>query len=161
MENSIITQYPSIVPGASAPIPFNATKRKWSSVLSSSDSPTLFHDNLLSQIEQHQQQYNAPKSIAPVCQNPSSPIMPLRFPTLDKGNVRNLSRSSSSSQTPTRDTSPSTYSQEPNSSVDRSSSVSFSLIVGVLASEMMVVKETILKSIRSKLSEQCMLFSND
>jgi len=159
MENSIVSQYPSIAPDAGAPISFNAAKRKWSSVLSSSDSPTLFHDNFLSQIEQHQQRYNASKSITPVYQNPSSLIVPLRFPTLDRGIVRSLSRSSSSSQSPTRDTSPSTHSQEPNSSVDRSSAISFSLIVGVLASEMMAVKETILKSIRSKSSEQCMLFS--
>jgi hypothetical protein len=160
MQNSIISQYPSVTPDAGTPISFKAAKRKWSSVLSSSDSPTHFHDNFLNQIEQHQQRYDASESIPPVYKNPSSLIVPLRFPTLDKGMPHGLSRSSSSSQTPTRDTSPSTHSQETNSSGDRSSAISFSLIVGVLASEMMAVKEAILKSIRSKLSEQCMLFSD-
>ncbi|KAI9288296.1 S-adenosyl-L-methionine-dependent methyltransferase [Umbelopsis sp. AD052] len=147
MQNSIISQYTSIAPDTGTSISFNAPKRKWSSVLSSNDSPTPFHDNFL-----NQQRYDASESITPVYKNPSALIVPLRFPTLDKGIAR--SRSRSSSQIPTRDPSPSVHSQETNTPGDRSSAISFSLIVGVLASEMMAVKEAILQSIRSKSSEQ-------
>jgi hypothetical protein len=154
MQKPFISHYSGLSSDIGATIPFNPPKRKWSSVISNSDSPTTFDDAFLSQIGQRAR-YDAEDNPHKVYGASSSIIKSQRFPTLDLEDTGSRTRSNSSSQTPTRVICPNMLLQSPRipEEVKAQSSPSFSLIVDVLASEMMIVKNNVFHSMHTKLHE--------
>lgn len=159
MQKPFISHYSGLSSDAGATILFNPPKRKWSSVISNSDSPTTFDDAFLSQIGQRAR-YDAEENPHKVYGASSSIIKSQRFPTLDLEDTGSRSRSNSSSQTPTRVICPNMLLQSPRTpeEVKAQSSPSFSLIVDVLASEMMIVKDSVFHSMHAKLTEEGTVF---
>lgn len=155
MQKPFISHYSGLSSDVGATILYNPPKRKWSSVISNSDSPTTFDDAFLSQIG-HRARYDAEDNPHKVYGASSSIIKSQRFPTLDLEDTGSRTRSNSSSQTPTRVICPNMLLQSPRTpeEVKAQSSPSFSLIVDVLASEMMIVKNSVFHSMHTKLLEE-------
>jgi hypothetical protein len=155
MQNPLISHYSEHPSDTGPTILLNPSKRKWNSVISNSDSPTTLDDALLSQTSR-QPLHDAEETIRLQGEKPPLIITSQKFPTLDQDNAPNRSRSQSSSQTPTRIISPHIHLQDTTTAEEISAqpSPSFSLIVEVLASEMMIVKENVRKCMVEKLAYQ-------